>query len=192
MIVGLTGGIGSGKTIVSKIFETLGCVIYNSDEVAKQLYFDELIKPKIISLLGSEVYSSSNQINKDVIAKKIFSNPELLNALNAIIHPAVKIHFESFCKKNSTKIIIKETAILFEIGIEKQMDYIILVTAPTELKIKRVMKRNSISKAEVEKRISNQWSDEQKMALADFCINNNEKIALIPQVLKIHSELTKL
>ena len=186
MIVGLTGGIGSGKTTVAKLFEIMNCIIYNSDERAKEIYFKPQVKASVIELLGEQAYSSNNTLNKDYIAKAVFSNSELLQKLNAIIHPAVKQDFEEFvAKQNPTQIILKETALLFEADIYKQVDFSILVTAPTELRIKRVKKRNSITEDEIKNRINAQWSDEQKIPLANFVIYNNDKEALIPQVITI-------
>ncbi|HRG01365.1 MAG: dephospho-CoA kinase [Bacteroidia bacterium] len=190
MLVGLTGGIGSGKTIVSKVFETMGCFIYNSDEKAKALYNNSNIKKNVIELLGTESYLNEHEINKEYISKKVFNYPELLQKLNQIIHPAVKEDFINFKNKLPEKsIIVKETALLFEAGINKDLDYTILVTAPIDIKIKRVMSRNHISKEEVEKRMSSQWSDEQKKNLANIVITNDESLALIPQVISIIEKL---
>lgn len=192
MIVGLTGGIGSGKTTVAKLFQTMGCHIYNSDERAKELYFDPNVKQQVIKLLGPESYLSDTEINKEFISKKVFSDTLLLHRLNDIIHPAVKKDFERFIAqfpKNS--IIIKETALLFEIGIQKDLDYSILVTASIDTKIDRVMKRNHITKEEVEKRMHAQWTDEQKIPLSDFVIYNNPSDALIPQVLQAIEKMNK-
>lgn len=190
MIIGLTGGIGSGKTTVSKIFETMGCAVYNSDEKAKELYFNPQIKPLIIELLGQEAYLSVSEINKDYISKKVFSNPELLGQLNQIIHPAVKKDFIDFKNKFSPEtLIIKETALLFEAGIHKDLDYSILVTAPNDIKINRVMRRSNISKEEIEKRMNAQWTDDQKKQLADKIIINDESKPLIPQVVSIINKL---
>ena len=190
MLVGLTGGIGSGKTIVSKVFETMGCFIYNSDEKAKALYYNSNIKKNVIELLGTESYLNEHEINKEYISKKVFNYPELLQKLNQIIHPAVKEDFINFKNKLPEKsIIVKETALLFEAGINKDLDYTILVTAPIDIKIKRVMSRNHISKEEVEKRMSSQWSDEQKKNLANVVITNDESLALIPQVISIIEKL---
>lgn len=186
MIIGLTGGIGSGKTTVAKLFEIMNCIIYNSDERAKEIYFKPQVKASVIELLGEQAYYGNNTLNKDYIAKAVFSNSELLQKLNAIIHPAVKQDFEEFvAKQNPTQIILKETALLFEADIYKQVDFSILVTAPTELRIKRVKKRNSITEDEIKNRINAQWSDEQKNPLANFVIYNNDKEALIPQVITI-------
>lgn len=190
MLVGLTGGIGSGKTIVSKVFETMGCFVYNSDERAKALYYNSNIKKNVIELLGSECYLNDHEINKEYISKKVFNYPELLQKLNQIIHPAVKEDFINFKNKLTEKsIIVKETALLFEAGINKDLDYTILVTAPIDIKIKRVMSRNHISKEEVEMRMSSQWSDEQKKNLANIVITNDESLALIPQVISIIEKL---
>lgn len=192
MIVGLTGGIGSGKTTVAKLFQTMGCAIYNSDERAKELYFDPHVKQQVISLLGAEAYVSDTEINKEYISKKVFSDTLLLHKLNGIIHPAVKKDFDHFVGQFAKDaIIIKETALLFEIGIQKDLDYTILVTASVDTKIDRVIKRNHITREEVEKRMHAQWTDEQKIPLANFVIYNNPSDALIPQVLKAIENLNK-
>ena len=191
MIIGLTGGIGSGKSTVSKLFETMNCPIYNSDEKAKDLYFKPSIKSSIINLLGQEAYLNEKEINKTYISKKVFSDDYLLQQLNQIIHPAVKEDFTVFKNKYASEsIIIKETALLFETDIYKEVTASILVTAPVYLKIERVQKRNSLPIEEVEKRMKAQWSDEQKIPLADFIVNNDGDTAIIPQVLSILKKLT--
>jgi dephospho-CoA kinase len=190
MIIGLTGGIGSGKTIVAKLFETMGCVIYNSDERAKELYFNNDIKQQVIALLGKEAYINDVELNKVFIAQVVFSDQHKLQQLNAIIHPAVKQDFKSVVNQDSSEtLIIKETALLFEENICKEVDASVLVTAPIELKIERVMKRSHLSKVEIEKRMLAQWTDEQKIPLATYVINNDGKEALIPQVLAIVQQL---
>ena len=190
MIIGLTGGIGSGKTTVARLFETMGCVIYNTDEQAKQLYFNSSVKKQVINLLGKEAYLNEVEIDKKYISHKVFSNTELLNKLNAIIHPAVKEDFIQFEKKYfPDTLIIKETAILFETGIYKNLDYSILVTAPLQLKIERVIKRDSVQKEDVKKRIDAQWPDEKKVPLANFVIVNDNVHALIPQALQVIQKL---
>ena len=190
MIVGLTGGIGSGKTTVAHVFETMGCVIYNSDDKAKEVYFQPLVKNQVIELLGKEAYLNETEINKDFISKKVFSNTELLHQLNNIIHPAVKADFILFQSKLPIgTIIIKESAILFETGIYKDLHKTILVTAPLEVKIERIKKRNASSEEDIKKRISAQWTDEQKIPLANFVISNDGIKALIPQVVTIIQQL---
>jgi dephospho-CoA kinase len=190
MIIGLTGGIGSGKSTVAKLFETMGCAIYNSDDRAKALYFNPFIKKAIIHLLGDEAYVNETTIDKNFISKKVFSDTNLLHQLNDIIHPAVKQDFIAFKENFPPKtFIIKETALLFEASIYKDVDYSVLITAPLQLKIERVMKRNAVSIAEIEKRMQAQWTDEQKIPLANFIITNDDTSALIPQV---NSIITKL
>ena len=190
MIVGLTGGIGSGKSTVAHIFETMGCVIYNSDEKAKEVYFELNVKNQVIELLGSEAYLNETEINKDYISKKVFSNTELLHQLNDIIHPAVKSDFILFQSKLSLgTIIVKESAILIETGIYKDLHKTILVTAPLDVKIARVKKRNTASEEDIKKRMSAQWTDEQKIHLANFVIVNDNTQPLIPQVTAIIQQL---
>lgn len=189
MIVGLTGGIGSGKTTVARLLETMGCVLYNSDDRAKELYFDAEVKAAVIVLLGAEAYSENGELNKAHISGKVFSDKALLQQLNGIIHPAVKKDFENFTKRFPQRIIIKESAILFETGIYKDLEATILVTAPLHEKTRRVMARNHITQEEVEKRMQAQWTDEQKIPLADYVISNADHEALIPQATTI---LTKL
>ena len=190
MIIGLTGGIGSGKTIVAKLFETMDCIIYNSDERAKELYFHQDIKQQVITLLGKEAYINDIELNKSYIAEVIFSDKHKLQHLNAIIHPAVKQDFKLVVSNYPVNtLIIKETALLFEENISKEVDISILVTAPFEVKIERVMKRSNLSKTEVEKRMLAQWNDEQKIPLATYVITNDGKEALIPQVLAIIHQL---
>lgn len=190
MIIGLTGGIGSGKTTVAKVFEAMGCVLYNSDERAKELYFEPSIKKEITNILGTEAYIDSHTLNKAWIAQRIFSNSELLTQINGIIHPAVKTDFERVLNAlPKNKIIVKETAILFEAKLQQQVDSSVLVTAPIELKIQRVMKRNNMNKEEVEKRLANQWPDEKKISLANYIINNDGKSAIIPQVQAVLNSL---
>jgi len=190
MIIGLTGGIGSGKTTVAKLFETMDCAIYNSDEKAKELYFNASVKAQVISLLGNASYLSEYEINKDYISKKVFSDTQLLHQLNRIIHPAVKEDFIKFQSNYSPEtLIIKETALLFETGIYTELDYSILVTAPVFVKIERVIKRSNATKEDVEKRMLTQWTDERKLPLANFIIVNDNNQALIPQVLQIIKKL---
>ena len=189
MIVGLTGGIGSGKSTIAKLFEIFGCIIFDSDSVAKQLYYDPIIKSHITKLLGEESYISENKINKKYISTIIFSNSNKLEQLNQIIHPAVIIALKKIKEKNPDKIIIKESALLFEAKLEKEVDKIILVVAPQEDRIKRVMLRDGISKEDVLKKIKNQLPDAIKIKKSDFIIENNEKEFLITQSLKIYNSI---
>ena len=186
MIIALTGGIGSGKTTIAKLFETMGCLIYYSDEKAKALYYDTEIKKRVIQLLGSDAYSASGSLNSTFIAGIIFKDKTKLESLNAIIHPALEKDFEIFVKQQSPdRIIIKESALIFETDSYKKFKTIILVTAPLEQKIKRVMQRNKMPRENVEKRMSAQWPDEQKIPLANYIISNNDTEAVIPQVISV-------
>lgn len=189
MIVGLTGGIGSGKSMVAKLFELLGCAVFNSDEVAKELYYDAAIKEKVIQLLGKESYLNLNEINKSYISSKIFNDTGLLHQLNEIIHPAVVENFKIYCLKHQDKVVIKETALLFEANLTLGVDHIVVVAAHDELRIQRVMQRDKLSREIVQKKISSQLLQELKIKKADFVIYNNEEEFLITQVLKVFERL---
>jgi dephospho-CoA kinase len=189
MVIGLTGGIGSGKTTIAKLFEIIGCPVFYSDTVAKEIYFDVSIKPKIIELLGNAAYISETKIDKKFISSKIFSNTDLLHKLNTIIHPAVIERSKQFVEKNKGKLIIKETALLFEAKLENSVDKIILVAANDELRINRVMQRDGLCKEEVVSKIMAQLPQEEKIAKSDLVIYNNEEDFLITQVLTIYSKL---
>lgn len=189
-IVCITGGIGSGKSLVSKIIETLGYPVYCSDERAKQMYFHPEIKLKVIDLLGTEAYINDYQINKKHIADKIFSDKHLLNQINEIIHNAVKDDFKNFLQKHqNSSLIFKESALIFEAQLQKNCDKIILVTAPTELRIQRVMKRDNISKEEVLNRMKHQLDDSIKISQSDYVIQNDEQHSLLVQVFRILDDL---
>lgn len=189
MIAGLTGGIGSGKSTVAGLFVVLGWLHYNSDTVAKSLYFHPEIKKKIIRLLGEEAYLKDGTPNKPYIGTIVFGKAEILQQLNAILHPAVADHFKTFCKEHPHQNILKESALLFEAGLNQQMDKVILVTAPDEIRIQRVMKRDGLSRELVVARMKNQIPQEEKIKKADFVITNDEKTSLIEQVVKVHKVL---
>lgn len=189
MIVGLTGGIGSGKSVVAKVFETLGAKIFNSDNKAKEAYADPYIKRKVIDLLGEKSYQNGKH-NKSYISEVIFSDEELRLKLNGIIHPFVGDAFKSFVEKNRNSLVIKESALLVELKLHNELDKLIVVTSPLSLRIERIMKRDGLSKEAVINKINAQSTDEQKSTVADYVIINDEEQAIIPQVLKIYQELT--
>ncbi len=190
--VGITGGIGSGKTTVCKLFELLGIAVYYSDDEAKKILDgDSTVKSELLKLLGPTILNEFEEIDRKKTASIVFSDTTKLASLNAIVHPAVASHFEEWCKKQSSPYILKEAAILFESGANKQVDKTILVTAPLQLKLSRVMARDKTTETEVLKRMANQLPDEEKIKLSDFFIQNNEEDLLIPQVLLVHHQLVK-
>jgi len=190
IIVGLTGGIGSGKSTVAKVFETLGVKIYNSDERAKELYFVPHVKLEIEKLLGKEAYVNETTLNKKYISEKIFSDNELLKQVNAIIHTEVKKDSDLFAKTYANqKYIIKESALLVEANLLSSIDKLLVVTSNINLRKQRVALRDGFSEKEINKRMAQQVSDEEKIKLADWVLKNNEENLLIPQIIKIHQSL---
>lgn len=171
-IVGLTGGIGSGKTTVAKMFENLGVPIYIADLEAKVI----TNQPKTLKLIEKQFGSTvieNGKLNRTAVAQIVFNNPEKLKQLNSIIHPLVAEHFKEWINKNKDQIfVIKETAILFETNSHLSCDFVITVSAPIDTRINRVQIRDNSPKEEIMKRINNQWSDEQRIPLSDFVINN--------------------
>lgn len=187
--IGLTGGIGSGKSTVAKVFETLGIPVYYADDRAKLIMNeDELLMQKIREHFGHDAYKN-NQLNRSYIASQVFSNTEKLALLNSIVHPVTIADAETWMQAQSTPYAIKEAALIFEAGAEKNLDHVIGVTAPTPLRIQRVMRRENISEEKVQERISKQMDESEKMKRCDFVIYNNEEQLLIPQVLAIHEKL---
>lgn len=193
LLVGLTGGIGSGKSTIAKIFNSLNIKVYNSDFEAKKLINSDaktidLIKQKF----GTDVYTEYGLDSKKM-AELVFNNKAALEELNAIVHPKVKEHFEHWiCSNQTDQLLIKEAAILIESGANKGLDKIIVVTAPKELRINRVVFRDNATEVDVKKRINAQMSDEDRIKFADYIIFNNEKDLVIPQVLNIYKQLSKL
>lgn len=190
--VGISGGIGSGKTLVCTIFQILGISIYNSDLEAKKIMeTDRQVKNDIINLLGEESYLNNFSLNRKFIAQKVFKHKELLLKLNNIVHPAVRQDAEIWSKKipQECGYYLRESAILFETGIYKQLNFNILVIAPEDIRINRIKNRDGLSDEEITLRIKNQWAEEQKLKLTDFVIINDGKTFLIPQILKIHHTL---
>lgn len=190
--IGLTGGIGSGKSTVAKIFKTLGIPVFDADSVAKSIMAtDEQVKEKIIALFGSGAFLNG-VLNRKFIADKVFADAFLLEQLNAIVHPAVIQKAIDWMDKQQAKYVIKEAALIFESGSGEGLDYIIGVFAPTPLRIQRVMQRDELSKEEVIKRMNRQVDDVIKRRLCDFVIDNNEQTMLVPQVLALHEKLLHL
>lgn len=192
--VGITGGIGSGKSTVAKIFSILGIPIYSADERAKWLMIeDSVLKEKIISAFGKESYSESGQLNRTFLAKTVFSDPEKVKQINRLVHPAVRDDFNSWVNAQSSPYVLKEAALIFESGGQNLLDYVINISAPLRIRVSRVMMRDpDRSEGQINKIIDQQLPDEEKNELSDFVIKNVDNKLLIPQVLKIHEKLIGL
>jgi len=176
-IIGLTGGIGSGKTTVAKFIEDCGFPVYYSDDRAKDIVNDnEDLKIRIKELLGSDSYDENGLYNRKFVAEKVFNNKDLLHSLNEIIHPAVRLDFEDWVKKQTKYLIFKETALLFELQLNKQCYRSILVTAEDNIRIKRVMDRDGKTYREVQSVMEKQMPEKEKIKLADCIIYNNTNL----------------
>ncbi|MDT0555153.1 dephospho-CoA kinase [Patiriisocius hiemis] len=187
-IVGLTGGIGSGKTTVSKMFSTLGVPVYIADIEAKKLTnTSKVIRKKITTVFGEDSYIN-DVLDSKYIANIVFNDSEKLEKLNNIIHPKVAKHFKKWCLKQESVYCIKEAAILFENGGYKSCDATILVTAPEHIRIERVMQRDGVTKEEVKARMKNQWSDTKKRSLTRLVIENIDLEKTQENVLKMHEK----
>ena len=191
IIVGLTGGIGSGKTTVVKMFNELGVPVYIADLEAKKLMnTSKVIKRKLLQLFGDEAYVDG-KLNRPFLANKIYSDKELLIKMNAIVHPKVKAHFIKWKKKQDFEYIIKETAILFENNSYQDCNFVITVTASEEDRIQRVISRDNSSSEKVKAIMNNQWSDEEKVKLSNFVIENTNLSKTENQVRIIHQKILK-
>lgn len=193
MIIGLTGGIGSGKSTVAKIFQALGAPVFIADDQAKRLLDeDDEVKEQLISLLGNEVLDEG-RINRSYMAQRIFGDEQLLAKVNLIVHPAVGKVFRSWYQKHRDKpYVLREAAILFETNGHKDCDKVVVVTAPEELRLNRVIKRSGESEEQVKLRMKRQFPQEYKDKLADFLIFNDGQKMLIPQVKAVHESLIRI
>lgn len=193
--VGITGGIGSGKSLICKIFSTLGVPVYSSDERAKWLLtHDDLLKEQITKQFGKEAFDQNGMLNRSYLANVIFKDEEKRQALNALVHPRVGEDFEKWRSElGAIPYALKEAALLFEIGSYKQLHKIINISAPEALRIRRVMLRDvQRSEEQVKAIIKKQWSDKQREELADYTIHNDEKRLVLPKVIKIHKQLLQV
>ncbi|NKI32554.1 dephospho-CoA kinase [Croceivirga thetidis] len=189
MIVGLTGGIGSGKSTVAQMFNELGVPIYDSDKEAKNLMNDDAkVKKAIISLFGKMAYEGG-KLNRTFLASKVFYDKKLLEKLNKIVHPAVRAHFEKWVENQDSPYVIQETALIFENQMQASYHRIILVTAPLELRINRVVQRDDVAKEAVLSRMENQLSDEEKIPKSDFLVENVDLTLTKERVVEIHQLL---
>ena len=187
--VGVTGGVGSGKSVVSELFRVNGIPGDNSDNEAKRLMQTSANMQRLLTdLFGEEAYVGKS-LNRNYIANLVFSNVELLEKLNAIVHPAVRSDFNEWAVNQHSDIVVVESAILFESGLSSHLDKVIAVTAPLETRIARIGRRDSLSKEQILQRISSQMSEEERLRLSDFVVINDENQLLIPQINAILNDL---
>ena len=187
--IGITGGIGSGKSTVCSIFKCLGIPVFNADEEGRRILAEDgSVKQEVVQLLGESVLDN-DQLNRKEIASIVFNDKVKLEKLNAIIHPRVRRAFANWTEKQKAQFVIDEAAILFESGTYAILDAVIVVTAPEELRIQRVMARDGLSEATIRERMKNQWSEEEKIIRAAFVIQNDGQNLLIPQVIDVYNHL---
>ena len=186
--IGLTGGIGSGKSIVAQMFAVLGIPVYFADEVSKRLMVEnEELKSAITSHFGNGAYTDGI-LNRPYLANLVFNDGEKLSLLNSLVHPATIADAAAWMQKQAAPYIIKEAALIFESGSNKDLDYVIGVDAPKELRINRAVARDNVSTTQVEARMNKQMDEDEKLGLCDYIIVNNEHQMIIPQVLALHEK----
>ncbi|MBY0542953.1 MAG: dephospho-CoA kinase [Sphingobacteriaceae bacterium] len=193
--IGITGGIGSGKTTVCRVFETLGIPVFNADVVAKQIMVtDTILIAEIKLAFGEDSYLKNEALNNKHLAEIVFNDTKALAKLNSIVHPAVFRAFETWVKEIPTSVpyVLKEAALLFESGSYQMCNYNILVTAPLTTKLARVMQRDGVTEAQVKARMDKQFTDKQKLKMADYFIENTENRSVITQVLDLHQQFLNL
>jgi dephospho-CoA kinase len=192
LAIGITGGIGSGKSTVCELFKILGIPVFEADLAAKKLInTNSEIKNGLIQLFGSDIYTKDKTINRKMLANFIFNDNLLIGKVNELIHPVVRTEYLNWLKQQKTVYIVHEAAILFESGFYSMMDYTILVTAPEETRIERVIKRDNVLPETVKRRMEKQWLDEDKRKLASIEFVNDNKNLLIPKILEIDTKLKK-
>lgn len=190
--IGITGGIGSGKSTVAHVFEVLGIPVYYADREAKKMMNeDEELKYQIVQEFGNAAYENG-VLNRKHLASVVFANQEKLSVLNSIVHPATIRHGKEWMKKQTTPYAIKEAALIFESGTQEHLDYVIGVSAPLHLRIHRAMQRDSVTREEIQRRMQNQIKEEIKMRLCDFVIKNDEEQLVIVQVMAIDKRLREI
>ncbi len=187
--IGLTGGIGSGKSTAAKAFEAVGYRVYYADDRAKQLYDENAtLRLEMQQLLGNDIYGADGKMQRQVLASRIFADKALLAQVNALVHPAVQADYEDWlqaCPPNyNKKAVLKEAAILFEARTNTGLAGVIMVYAPKQTRLERVQARDAAARAQVLARMANQWSDAEKIARADFIIYNDGQHHLLPQIQK--------
>lgn len=188
--VGLTGGIGSGKSLIAKVFNTFGIPVFYTDQQAKELYKDKEFLNQIIKTFGDSIIEN-NQFKPQKLADIVFKDKEALKTLNKLIHPQVLQRYRQWQRQQTTPYTILESAIIYETNWQEHFDKIITITTPIEVVIKRVQLRDNISIEQIKERINNQISAETKKQLSDYNINHDDKTMLLPQIITIHQEILK-
>ena len=188
--VGLTGGMGSGKSVVSHFLEIRGFPVYDSDWRAKQLMQnDQSLRESLVTAFGLSIYIN-DRLNRQYLSSLVFDKPDRLNTLTHLVHPAVKTDFLIWADRQHSPMVFLESAILFESAFSLLMDKVMIVTAPLELRISRIIQRDGVTKEDVLQRLKNQWSDEKKVSMADYVIINDDTRSIIEQVAKVIEELS--
>ena len=189
--IGLTGGIGSGKSTVARIFEVLGIPVYDADSASKRLMTEsEELKNKIMNSFGKEAYQNG-ELNRKYLAEEVFNNGSKMALLNSFVHPATIKDAGEWMEKQKAPYLIKEAALIFESGSQKYLDYVIGVKASLPLRLQRTMERDNVTAGQVKARMGKQMDEEIKMRLCDYVIVNDEQHLLIPQVLELHEKFLK-
>jgi dephospho-CoA kinase len=191
VVVGITGGIGSGKSTICNVFRILNVPVFEADVAARHLMNTEIkIKLALVQLFGEDIYTANGELNRAKLAREIFGNSDLLERVNALVHPAVRIAFYHWLKQNdSFPYVIYEAAILFEAGFYEKMDFSILITAPEKDRIERVMNRQEITEQSVRERMKTQWTDEKKKKLATLCLKNDNRNMILPEIIRIDKKI---
>ena len=187
--IAITGNIGSGKSLVCKIFNHLGINTFHSDEETKKLYFLPDVKKEIIGRFGKEVYFADGSLNKKLLSYHLFQNKEALQFIETLLYPKLNQIFDEWCMKQTSEYVLFESAILFEKNFDNQFDKIIFVSAPEDVRLQRAMQRDKCDEDNVRSRMRLQWDEETKISKSDYIINNDGIEMLIPQIVKINSRI---
>ena len=190
--IAITGNIGSGKSLICKIFNHLGINTFHSDEETKKLYFLPEIKKEIINQFGEEVYFADGSLNKKLLSYHLFQNEKALKFIETLLYPKLNQVFEEWCEKQTSDFVLFESAILFEKNIDNQFDKIIFISAPEEVRLKRAMQRDKCDEDNVRSRMRIQWNEDVKISKSDYVINNDGIEMLMPQVLDIYRTIKPL
>ncbi|MBO7601554.1 MAG: dephospho-CoA kinase [Bacteroidaceae bacterium] len=189
--LGITGGIGSGKSVVAHVLQALGIPVFDCDAESKRLtVVHPHIRQQLVALLGAKVYQG-NALNKPYLANYLFSSPEHVQQINSIIHPVLKDYFLQWVSEQSTKFVAIESAILFEAGYDDVVDYVVMISAPLEVRIARSIRRDGVTRSAIEERIRQQMDDEEKRRRSQFDVVNDGVVPVIPQVLEIINTLSQ-